>query len=194
MAKENSIEKFTNSYLTKLKKTLDEINPILVKDITEALNHTITKKSKVYVIGNGGSSATASHIANDLGSGLKRRKILNLNILSLVDNSPVITALANDTGYENIFYKQIEGVINSDDLVIAISCSGNSLNIIKAVDYAKKKGCTIIGLTGFDGGKLIDLSDIKFHINTKKGEYGIVEDAHMILNHIIFSYLTQKGT
>jgi D-sedoheptulose 7-phosphate isomerase len=182
------IEKFTKSYLNSLSQILKKINPSTIGDIVNLLENTILKKSKVYVIGNGGSCATASHIANDLGTGLKRRKILNLDITSLGDNNSIITALANDIGYKNIFYTQMSGIINPDDVVIAISCSGNSINIIKAVTYAKSIGCKIIGLTGFKGGKLKDLSDINLHINTPEGEYGLVEDAHMILNHIIFSY------
>lgn len=194
MTKTKNIEKFTGNYLSELKQVLNQIDPSIVKDIVGLLDNTISKKSRIYVLGNGGSSATASHMANDLGVGLKRRKILNLNILSLSDNSPVITALANDIGYENIFYMQMKGLINADDVIVAISCSGNSPNIIKAVNYAKDVGCKVIGLTGFKGGKLKDLSDIKFHIETPEGEYGLVEDAHMILNHIIFSYFVQKGS
>ncbi len=82
--------------------------------------------------------------------------------------------------------------IRPEDVIIAISCSGNSPNIIKAVEYAKEQGDTVIGLTGFDGGRLKDLSDINLHIDTPKNEYGLVEDAHMILNHIIYSYYTQS--
>ena len=188
------IKKFTKHYIKNLKLILDKIDPKIIEDIIISLEDTIVKKSRVYVIGNGGSCSTASHIANDLGVGLKRRKILNLDILSLGDNNSIITALANDIGYQNVFYTQMKGIINSNDLIIAISCSGNSSNIIKAVSHAKNVGCKIIGLTGFDGGKLKDLSDIKFHIKTPKNEYGLVEDAHMILNHIIFSFYAQKAT
>ncbi|MDC0933906.1 SIS domain-containing protein, partial [Arcobacteraceae bacterium] len=95
---------------------------------------------------------------------------------------------ANDIGYENIFYAQLKRKIKKNDVLIAISCSGNSENIIKAVDYAKEQEAVIVGLTGFDGGKLKKLSNISFHVPTSKGEYGLVEDAHMILDHIIYSY------
>tara|TARA_Y100000992_G_scaffold292079_1_gene249171 strand:- start:291 stop:875 length:585 start_codon:yes stop_codon:yes gene_type:complete len=189
----SDVEKFTDVYLSEIKSILSKIDVGVIKNIVDSLKKTIDKKSKVYVMGNGGSSATASHMANDLGTGLKRRKILNLNISSLVDNTPIVTALANDIGFENIFYMQIKDFLNKDDVIIAISCSGNSPNVIKAVDYAKDLGCTIIGLTGFNGGKLKDLSDINFHVDTPEGEYGLVEDVHMILNHIIFSYFVQKG-
>jgi D-sedoheptulose 7-phosphate isomerase len=144
--------------------------------------------SRIYIIGNGGSASTASHMANDLGIGLKRRDKIALDTVSLSDNISVFSALANDIGYENVFYMQLKHVIKPEDTLIAISCSGNSPNIIKAVDYAKEVGCTIVGLSGFDGGKLKNLSDINLHIETDKNAYGLVEDIHMIINHIIYSY------
>ncbi len=130
-------------------------------------------------------------MVNDLGAGLRRRDVINFDVVSLGDNSPVVTAIANDIGYENIFYMQMKGLINADDVVIALSCSGDSPNIIKAVNYAQDLGCKIIGVTGFDGGSLKKISDISFHIDAPKNEYGLVEDAHMILDHIIYSYYIQ---
>ena len=88
---------------------------------------------------------------------------------------------------------QMKGLLSSEDLVIAISCSGNSPNIVKAVDYAKKLGSKVIGVTGFEGGHLKKISDINFHVDTPKGEYGLVEDVHMILDHIIYSYYIKRG-
>jgi len=184
----NFIEKYTNNLIELLKN----IDKDAIVEITKAIESTVNTKSKVYILGNGGSAATASHMVNDLGVGLKRRDIKNFNVVSLADNTPVCTAIANDIGYDNIFYMQLKNVINKDDVVIAISCSGNSNNIIKAVEYAKELGSTIIGVTGFDGGKLKKLSDISFHVNTQKNEYGLVEDMHMILDHIIYSYYISK--
>ena len=185
------MKKFTKKYVQRLRKIIKEFNTNQVESIIETLNAT---KGKIYVIGNGGSAATASHMVNDLGVGLKRRSIKNFDIESLSDNTPVCTAIANDIGYKNIFYMQLKDKLCKDDLLIAISCSGNSKNITKAVKYAKKQKTKIIGITGFDGGKLKKESDINFHVQTKKGEYGLVEDAHMILNHIIYSYYIDKAT
>ena len=182
------IDKYTNSLIS----LLQNIDKNAIEDIISALEQTLISNSKVYIIGNGGSAATASHMVNDLGVGLKRRDIRKFNVISLADNTPVCSAIANDIGYENIFYMQLKDVIEQNDVVIAISCSGNSENIIKATEYAITKGSKIIGLTGFDGGKLKKISDISFHINTQNGEYGIVEDMHMILDHIIYSYFIQK--
>ena len=188
------IKPFVADYLTRLKLILDDIDVNIVSDIIDKLEETIVNNSRIYIIGNGGSSATASHMANDLGSGgLRRRDIINFDVISLADNNPVITAVANDIGYENIFYMQMRGLINPTDVVIAISCSGDSPNIVKAIDYAQTVGCKIIGITGFNGGHLKKVADINFHVDAPKNEYGLVEDVHMILDHIIYSYYIQRS-
>ncbi len=187
------IEVFVKDYIARIKNLLDDVDGCVIAKIIELFEGTIEKKSKIYILGNGGSSATASHMVNDLGAGLRRRGIINLDVTSLGDNSPVVTAIANDIGYENIYYMQMEGLLSSDDVVIAISCSGDSPNILKATDYAKKIGCKIVGVTGFDGGELRKVSDVSFHVDAPKGEYGLVEDVHMILDHIIYSYYVQRG-
>lgn len=182
------MEKFIKHYISNLQKVLDKVNLTVITEIINALESVHKKNSRIYIIGNGGSAATASHMANDLSVGLKLREIRNFNVESLSDNSSVCTAIANDIGYENIFYAQLKNKLTKDDVLIAISCSGNSTNIIKAAEYAKKLGTSIVGMTGFEGGKLKEIADIKFHVNTNKGEYGLVEDMHMILDHIIYSY------
>jgi len=182
------LEKFIKHYISNLQKVLDEVNLTVITEIIHELESVHKKNSKIYIIGNGGSAATASHMANDLSVGLKLREIRNFNVESLSDNSSVCTAIANDIGYENIFYAQLKNKLTKDDVLIAISCSGNSANIIKAAEYAKEIGTSIVGMTGFEGGRLKEIADIKFHVNTNKGEYGLVEDMHMILDHIIYSY------
>ncbi len=176
---------FVKKYIKNLISILEEVEIDNISNIITALENS---KGKIYIIGNGGSAATASHMVNDLGVGLKRRGIRSFDVESLSDNTPVCSAIANDIGYKNVFYMQLKDKINPNDILIAISCSGNSPNIIKAVKYSKKRGATIIGLTGFDGGKLKKKSDINFHVKTAKNEYGLVEDMHMILDHIIYSY------
>ncbi len=182
------MQNFIQKYINNLTNILNNLDLEVIEKIKDALEDTIKNNSKIYILGNGGSSATASHMVNDLSIGLKLRNIRNFNVESLSDNSSVCTAIANDTGYENIFYAQLLHKVQKDDLIIAISCSGNSPNIIKAVEYAKTRDANIVGMIGFDGGKLQKLSDINFHIPTDKGEYGLVEDVHMILDHIIYSY------
>ncbi|AKJ53105.1 sugar isomerase [Campylobacter lari] len=188
-----NIKDFTEEYILKLNQLLSEIDVDIVADIVNLFEQVSKNKNTIYIIGNGGSAATASHWANDFSAGLKRRNILSINIKSLADNVPVCTAIANDIGYENIFKLQLQDVLKKSDVLFAISCSGTSPNIINAVKYAKEVGATVIGATGFDGGDLLKLSDIKFHVQTPKGEYGLVEDVHMILDHIIYSYYMQKA-
>lgn len=180
-------------YINNLIQLLQKIDYEIVDQIITTFEESANKQSSIYIIGNGGSAATASHMVNDLGAGLRRRGLINLDITSLADNVPVITAIANDIGYENIFYMQLEGLLKKDDVIIAISCSGYSANILKATTYAKEIGATIIGITGFDGGALKEVSDINFHVDTEHGDYGLVEDMHMILDHMIYSYYINKG-
>lgn len=181
-------EDFVNKYKKSLIDLIQGIDVEIVKEIIGKFDEIEKKNAYIYILGNGGSAATASHMVNDLGIGLKRRGIKNLKIQSLADNTPVCTAIANDIGYENIFFMQLQEILQPHDIVIAISCSGNSPNIIKAVKYAKEIGSCVVGLTGFDGGELKHLSDINFHVEAKSGDYGLVEDIHMILDHMIYSY------
>lgn len=179
------MRQFAKEYTTKLIALLQAIDTDAIAEIVHALENTT---GRIYIIGNGGSAATASHMVNDLGVGLKRREIRNFDVQSLSDNTPVCSAISNDIGYENVFYIQIKDKIKPNDLLIAISCSGNSPNILKAAHYAKEQGTKIVGVTGFDGGELRTIGDINFHVPTPKNEYGLVEDMHMILDHIIYSY------
>lgn len=175
------------NYIERLRHLLNDLDIDVIDSIIEAMEK-VHDNGKIYIIGNGGSAATASHMANDLSSGLKLRDIRSFDVESLSDNSSICSAIANDIGYENIFYAQIKNKISANDMLIAISCSGNSDNIVKAVEYAKEQNTTVVGLTGFSGGKLRPLSDISYHINSNNGEYGLVEDLHMILDHIIYTY------
>lgn len=165
-----------------------KINPQDIINLIEELEDCHERRGKIFIIGNGGSAATASHMANDLSVGLKLRKVRNFDVESLADNVSVCTAIANDTGFENIFFTQLQDRVTSNDLLIAISCSGDSPNIVKAVKYANQIGTKVIGLTGFSGGYLKRHCDIGFHVATEQGEYGIVEDIHMMLDHVVFSY------
>lgn len=182
------MNKFVDSYLDKLAVALSKVSREEIAKIVERLDKAEKEKGTIYIIGNGGSAATASHMANDLSAGLRLREIRNFHVVSLADNSATCTAIANDVGFENVFYVQLKPVLKPEDVLIAISCSGNSPNIMKAVNYAKDEQVTVIGLTGFDGGELKAASDINYHVATECGEYGVVEDAHMILDHMLFSY------
>ena len=146
----------------------------------------------VFFIGNGGSAATASHFANDIAIGTRTGDDRPFRAVSLTDNVAVMTAIANDEGYENLFVDQLKVHMRDGDALVAISASGNSPNIVAAIDYAKSRGATVVGLSGFDGGRLRDLADISIHVDTARGEYGPVEDLHMVVDHLVGSYLMAR--
>ncbi len=142
------------------------------------------KKKSVFIIGNGGSASTASHMATDLTS-LNRNFNFSLKVQSLTDNSALLTAIGNDLSFEDIFSTQLAVLGSRDDLLIVISASGNSKNLILAVETAHKKGMNVFALVGFDGGKIKKLLPTSIHIETKNNDYGPVEDLHLIINHIV---------
>ena len=163
--------------------------PKEIADFIDILLKARENESVVYFIGNGGSASTASHFVNDLSIGTKLTD-RPFRAISLCDNLSVITAIANDYGYEYIFSKQLAVLLKEDDVVVAISASGNSLNLIKALNLAKDKGIVTVGLSAFDGGMLKKLADISVHVPTAHGAYGPAEDVHMMLDHLITSCLT----
>ena len=189
----NENDDFITDYTDHLSSLLKNIDKQAINKIIETLDLTVKNKSKVYLLGHEESSATASHIFNNLGIKLKQKEIKNFNIISLTDNTPVYSAIQNDIGCENIFQMQLQGLLEKDDVIIAISWSGNTPSILNAVNYAKTIGTTVIGLTGFNGGELKLLSDIAYHTNTTSKECSFVEDMNMTLSHILYSYYINKG-
>lgn len=183
-----SISDYAYSYFDKLHQHLKAVDTEVFNKIIDELERTRNDDSTIYVIGNGGSASIASHMANDMGIGMRRKGVKSLKILSLADNVSSISALGNDKGYDTIFLEQLRPIIKAEDLLIALSVSGNSPNIVRAVEFAKEMNVVVIGCTGFDGGKLKKLCDISFHIECEKGYYGPVEDAFMILDHLIYTY------
>jgi D-sedoheptulose 7-phosphate isomerase len=182
------ISNFASNYFNKLHQLLKAVDPAVFDRIVEQLERTRKAGSVIYLIGNGGSASIASHMANDMGVGIRRDGVEPLKILSLTDNVSTISALGNDMGYDSIFTEQLRPILHKDDLLIAMSVSGNSPNIIKAVEFARNLGVVTIGWSGFDGGQLKGLCDISFHIENEKGYYGPPEDAFMILDHLIYTY------
>lgn len=176
-----------NEYLSTLLSSLvsDSFNQYI-----ELILATAKTNNHIYIIGNGGSAATASHYANDINYGVRNTES-GLHAVSLTDNNAVLTALGNDYGYEHIFAKQLEKFLKPGDIVIAISASGNSPNIVNAMEMAKAKGNKIVGISGFDGGYLAKHSDVSLKVSSNKGEYGPVEDAHSIIGHITGTYLAR---
>ena len=143
----------------------------------------------VFVAGNGGSAATASHFANDLGKAAKHVSRLPFRVMSLADNASWLTALGNDEGYERVFAGQLENFASAGDVLVVISASGNSPNLLLAVELAQARGVETIGLLGFDGGKLLDRVDEAVWVKTGLGEYGIVETTHTLLCDLVVTCL-----
>ena len=179
---------YARNYLSYLSELLMKLDHNQIEKVINLLLEARQNGKMIFFIGNGGSAATASHFANDLAIGT-RTNSSPFRVMSLTDNNAVMTAIANDYGYEYVFVKQLEALFSKGDLLIAISASGNSPNLLEAVKYVKKHDGVVIGLTGFDGGELKEISDYVIHVNTSKGEYGPVEDIHMIFDHIIGTYL-----
>lgn len=187
-SEKTTIKDFSKSYLEYVRSVLEKISLVEIERFIESLLAARERGSTVYFIGNGGSAATASHFANDIAIGT-RALGKPFRVVSLCDNQAVITAIANDDGYEQIFSRQLGVLLKKDDVVVAISASGNSENLLRAIDLSKQKGATTVGLTAFDGGKLRKVVDFSVHVPTNKGEYGPAEDGHMVLDHLVGSYL-----
>ncbi len=187
-SRQSNIKEYSKSYLEYLSALLTKISLDDIEKFVGTLLMAREKGSTIYFIGNGGSAATADHFANDISVGTRTYK-KPFRAISLCSNQAIITAIANDDGYEKIFSLQLEVLLKKDDVVVAISASGNSPNLLTALDIARQKSAITVGLTGFDGGKLKDVVDVSVHVPTNKLEYGPAEDAHMVLDHLIGSYL-----
>jgi len=179
---------FALGYLDYLKQVLDGIDPGKVARFIEVLLDARARGTTIFFIGNGGSAATASHFANDLSFGANEYE-RPFRVVSLADNVPVITALGNDFGYDEIFVRQLRVLGKAGDVLVAISASGNSQNLVKAFEFAAKAGICTVAITAFDGGKLKQMADETVHVPTGPKEYGPAEDAHMVLDHLIGAYL-----
>ncbi|MCX6168375.1 MAG: SIS domain-containing protein [Ignavibacteriales bacterium] len=176
-------------YRKDLNVLMDQLDfDVLEKIVTTIIDAHKAKKT-IYVCGNGGSAATSSHFQVDFGFSVRYFTQRRIKIRSLTDQVPMITAIGNDISYDEIFSDQMKDNFEEGDVLIAISASGNSNNVIKAVEYANLIGGTSIGLVGFDGGKLKEVAKICLHTPNPIKQYGPIEDLHMILDHMILSYL-----
>ena len=177
----NDIQNYITLEIEILKKLdAEQINAAL-----NLLDETRQKKGRIYICGNGGSAATASHFQNDFNKGVSEYIDVPFRFHCLNDNVATLMAIANDIGYEEVFRFQLRNNLEENDVLVAISGSGNSHNVIHAVEYAKEHGCKIIGLTGFSGGKLRELSDISLHAPVNSMQ--VTEDIHMIFDHLMMS-------
>lgn len=186
---EDALE-FSDSYFDYLHSVLKKIDKEQIKQFIDSILDARNRGSTVFFIGNGGSASTASHFANDLSIGTNSYE-RPFRIISLCDNNSILTAVGNDFGYDDIFLRQLQTLAEEGDLLVAISASGNSPNLVKAFEYAKGSGIKTIALTAFDGGKLKEMAEEGIHVPTEEREYGPAEDAHLILNHLVGAYLNR---
>jgi D-sedoheptulose 7-phosphate isomerase len=181
-----------NLYIRRLMQVLYLIDQEQLTQLIGLINAVYESQNTIFFIGNGGSASTASHWSNDLSKGLFHRTGMKLKTLSLTDNFSWISAIANDIGYEHIFSDQLKTLASEKDLLVSISASGNSPNILAAIQTAKQLGVKTLSIVGFDGGKALGISDYCIHIATPLDEYGIVEDVQQILNHFVFEYFSHR--
>ena len=178
------------SYINKEIDVLKALDISSIDAVMTAIMDAYNNDANIYIFGNGGSAATASHFQNDFNKGISEHVDKKFNFVCLNDNVPTVMAIANDSGYEYIFEHQLLGKLKQNDLVIAISGSGNSENVIRAIDYANLQGNKTVGVTGYDGGKLAKIVDISF--NVPINDMQITEDVHMVLDHLMMSVLMRK--
>ncbi len=191
MERKEQVAEFVKSYKERLICLFDSMDLNMLDSIVDAMVKAFKNGNTMYVVGNGGSAATASHIQADFRFFVRYFTDFRPKVVALTDNVPLMTAISNDNSYEDVFVEQMKGVFNEGDLLLAISASGNSPNVIKAVEFAKQLGGKTIGFCGFSGGKLKELSDMPLYTPNENKDYGPIEDLHMILDHILVNYLSQ---
>ena len=181
------LKNYFNDYFNELNTCVNEQTQRDLKKITNFLLIKYKKKKNIFVCGNGGSAAIANHFECDHKKILSETKKINPRIISLCSNNPLITAIANDFSYDQVFKKQLQYLSNNDDVLITISSSGNSDNIIEAIKFAKKKSIKVISFTGFNGGRSKVTCDMNLHVNSNN--YGIIENLHHAYMNIISQYI-----
>ncbi len=170
-------------YFSDIKSALDKVDLNIFKEINKLIFNTLKDGTQIFTMGNGGSGMTASHFVCDLNKGIGFGKNKKFKCISLVDNLPILMAYANDLSYSDIFCEQLKNFMNEKDIVIGFSGSGNSENVIKAIEFANKKGAVTVGFSGFNGGKLSEI--VMYSIIVPIYDMQKSEDIHLILSHLI---------
>jgi len=178
-------------YLDELIGTLNDLPTDDIERAVDVLQYARLNDKQVFILGNGGSAATASHFACDLGKNTVVPDRPRFRVMALTDNMPLFSALANDYGYGRVFAEQLANLVRPGDVVIGISGSGNSVNVLNAIRLAREVGATTIGLTGFDGGKLKGMVDVCVLVPSHCMEK--VEDTHLVLEHLITTAVRERS-
>lgn len=180
---------YIEEYLALERRTLEQIDRDELAGLVELFMQTYQAEGNIYVFGNGGSASTASHMANDFNKGISEYVDKKFHLVCLNDNAATMMAIANDISYEEIFRFQLQGKLRPEDLVIGISGSGNSPNVLRAVEYAREHGVKTVGFCGFDGGKLRAEVDLCVYVPLNNMQ--VVEDLHLMVNHLLM-YVVQR--
>lgn len=179
----NTIQSGIRAYVGRLQAILAALDIAAVERVAMLIIEAYERGNTVFVCGNGGSASTASHMAADLGKNTNAPGKPRLRVLSLNDNMAWFSALANDLGYENVFVEQIANLLRPGDLLVALSASGNSPNVVRVAEFARFHGGRVVALVGFDGGKLMEIAHVTVRLQSH--DYGPVEDGHLIINHML---------
>jgi D-sedoheptulose 7-phosphate isomerase len=175
------------AYFAKLKSVLDAVDVNQVDALINLLIDALLSERQIFIMGNGGSAATSSHFVCDFNKGLSWGKQKRFKFICLNDNIPTMMAYANDTSYDDVFVEPLKNYFRKGDLIIGISCSGNSRNVLRAINWGNENGGVTIGLTGYDGGKLKEQAKYNVHIPVE--DMQITEDLHMVLDHCMMKIL-----
>lgn len=189
-SRNQDLPSFAKGYFRYLGELLNSLDLAQLQRFADELLQARQAGNTVFLIGNGGSASTASHMANDLTSdALCKTGGKPFRAVALTESVPCMTAIANDECYDNIFVNQLKVHYRPGDKLIAISASGNSPNVVNAARWVKEAGGKVLGLVGFDGGKLKDICDVIITARTPHGDYGPVEDVHVIIDHLLHNWL-----
>lgn len=181
---------YAETYRAKLQEALELIDTVKVTQAIEWFREARERKKHIFVCGNGGSASTASHFACDVVKGASYQREQRFRILALTDSLPTLTAYSNDVHYDCVFAEQLKNFAEAGDIVMAISGSGNSRNVIEALEYANRAGCKTIALTGRNGGVLGPLAQLNLHVPVE--HMGRIEDAHMVICHMIAYHFMEQ--
>jgi D-sedoheptulose 7-phosphate isomerase len=179
--------KFAEAYVAELERVLRETPWDRLSAILAVLERAHSEDRQVFLAGNGGSAATATHMGCDLMLTVQKNGGRGFRVVALADNVAALTAAANDDGYANVFVSQLRALARRGDVLLVISGSGNSENVVRAAEFARAHGMQVVGLLGMGGGKLASLCDA--HITVASDDYGQIEDVHMVIDHLMTAYL-----
>lgn len=182
------MENAINNYFNTLKTSIDNLDRNAIISFINLLLKARENDNNIYIMGNGGSASSASHFVCDFNKGLSYQKDARFKMISLNDSISTILAYANDVGYDDVFVEQLKNFLKKDDVVIGLSGSGNSKNVLKAIEYANANGAKTVGLTGYDGGKLKNMVDISLHVNINSMQ--IAEDIHAMICNMLYNVIT----